>query len=466
MFGFFGGQENEDLNKITENFNNDPTNISNVFRELTDYFKGKNAQVIADKKSLELSIKDHKDVYDNIIQIIAKVRNEDGNYKYKTDSIISTHEFFKHFLYSLIGVNYHYSQYYNQIELKINDITKKFNGFYTCECIFGKNYEAMKKSIDDYYNHDKEIIKEFEKYIKDNKDLTTLIVNIKKLQVLSLINLCGVKIVENHSKVKNITQKITTYSKTGTPETINIIPPEIIKLLIDKTNAIANAQNIGENLEDILNFAQTEENIDLPEIRNDEKGEEPNGDISRKSAKKLPEPGKGKIMKTGQGEYYKQLSEIVMSIPTYPEMRQFISGEFGVELDFPKYQIDIEINKFMDNRDNAIKNSSKNTASLFAKNLKAYGNGITLVNSRVSNNEDLNTYADNVKKVADMLNDLLNVSDKDIDTKKVGDILKEKGYDINATIAPIKTKNMAGGSQQYHKKYLKYKAKYMQLKNN
>lgn len=453
MFGFFGGQENKRLDDIIKNFNEN--DIKGTFTKLIDYFRDNQNTVDKTKTSLELNIEEHKIIYDKIISVIANKKDNNGNFIYK-NSDIAYHPFFKYFLISLIGVNYHASEYYSIIELKEENIKKKFNGFYTCECIFNpNNYGQLRGHIEGYYKNDVEIVKKFGEFIGQTENVETLIINIKKMQVLSLIDLCNVKRTEKVTEIKEIEKIITkTVTEKGEPAK-PYIPQEIINLLNAK---------LGESF-DIkqLELSDIEEKI--------EKEEKKENDILKKSKKLPQQPNKNvvipiKDIKTGKGEYFRMLSNIIGDIPNYTQMRESIYSKYELALDFPKYRVEgVEINKFGDNKRKAEDDTNKETVVTFAKNLRDFSSGITIINSQVLNNEDLNMYAKNIKDVASMIADLVNVSDNDINTKKVDTIFKEKGYDINGVISKIKT-NQDGGNKQYHKKYLKYKAKYMQLKNN
>jgi hypothetical protein len=238
-------------------------------------------------------------------------------------------------------------------------------------------------------------------------------------------------------------------------------------------------------LDDILNIAQTEENINLPDIRIDENEEkkednkeEKNDDVIQKSKKLPPQPNKlqePQNLSDIKGDYLKIVVSISRRIPPFSHMLDKLSK---INPQFSAKEI-ININNYYDAYNNNNKNININDLKAYIQALSDFSNVILSKFKKVSNPNTMQgekefKYGGDVEKVADILNGLMNDINNIKPNETVADRLKtaynKNDYDLLISALDDPDLNMSsnqiGGSQQYHKKYLKYKAKYMQLKNN
>lgn len=201
---------------------------------------------------------DHDNFYKkNIVPIAnASIPSEKDKtlkvYQYRYTPELANHEFFKHFLISLVNVN-HYDE---RTKINVSDINKIFNGFNTLECIFA-NSQQLKKSHEAYIEADKNLIQQLNKPL--NKTSIDIMINIIKqysiMQVLSYIDLC------NTQRLKIKIKKIT----------------EIVPQVIDKNNE---AVITDEILNSILN-SYSKKLQTINDLKKQQMGNVPDVDITR-----------------------------------------------------------------------------------------------------------------------------------------------------------------------------------------
>jgi hypothetical protein len=485
MFSFmgYGGQENLKLKQIIDKFEENKDKITldiinNVFDVLIKYFIENESSVLQTSKSLPLNIEDHKQIYDRIIKVIADIRGEKGGKNmFKHEPTICNHNFFKFFLTSLIGVNYHASEYYREILFEAPHITKKFNGFYTCECIF-LNYDKMVNNIREYYTHDSNIIKELGPHMKTTKNIDKLIINIKKMQVLSLLNLCAVKRVEKYTTIKNIVETKLVPGENGQIIEKEVIPQSLIDVLNAKLEASSRINNdlAVTEIEEEFAMKPTEENIKKQndngnqQIIND-KSEKKYGKRNMKKVPEIPkkleqvpksiEHNNSKPLVMGDAKYIPTLINLSKQIPSFHIIAQILGINTNVQTQIRL--LDSEVT-YESNQKNT------NDITILSEYRNVLHNFITKINPIVSNDKKKSIV--DFARIETLLLELLQLdmpNEDPIVSEVLNTTQKQEKFDaLEKLIILVKTqiKNQAGGSKSYESKYLKYKAKYMQLKHN
>ncbi len=227
-------------------------NMSAVINKIEGVFRVNNNKIVAiDKLDELLNIELWKlcaKIYNNIIRHIAEKKQlndtKDGiqyTYMYKYKDEFSHNIFWKHFITFILKLNFHGQ---NDIPFNIELVTKKFNGFKTCECIFS-NLVELNKKINKLIVNDGLLIN----YLLNGKEKgdsveakERLIRNLKLEQFLSVIDLCG------NDKTIEIIKFIKgkhTRGADGRVDTVYKIPEEILHLINNKLESTHQIKQTG-----------------------------------------------------------------------------------------------------------------------------------------------------------------------------------------------------------------------------
>lgn len=471
---------NKDISKKSGNPQKEPVKFDNIDKNgVMKYFDnlGKDLENITlDNKTWGF----HKNMYvNNILPISNQEFTKDINgqkhkiYKFKYDKDIFEHKFFKQFLISLVSVNRHTIKSDDKVKINItiDDIGKKFNGFTTLECIFN-NESALEKSYNNYVNADKALIAQLDKTfeIGAKQIMMDIIKQFCRMQVLSYIELCDVKShnIRIGTIEKIIKEQIPT--KDGTP----YIPADILKTILEKIKLVNdhNSLNFGE-LEDFEKqkkpvVYRSDKDIVYDGIVYDEKISKILNEVPKKEEPKKEEP-KQLPQNPSLKKYQDELDKIIKTIPSFTEINNTVVTKLKEHLVEDNVDTTEVTKKLYENRDTRSKALLKDplnskTVNDYLKILKeAYDN----INARKKPGMGNPVY--NFAIELNKIHDNLETIQKAIDSGKEDDIKKnfdELIKNINNSIKYIKdpVTVIKGGEDKYKHKYLKYKAKYLQTK--
>lgn len=424
----------------------------------------------------------HKEMYiKNILPFanVESVKVVDGQnykiYKFKYDKEIYEHPFFKHFLISLVSVNRHEIKDNVEklkIETKIDEIKKNFNGFTTLECIFN-NEKALETSYNEYVKADQNLIAQLSKTFEAGaKDVMVKIIKAFCLmQVLSYIELCDVK--SHNIRIKTIEKiiKEQVNGKDGKP----YIPADILKAILDKIQKVNDHNNLNFGVLD--DFEKQKKDViyrNEKDIVYDEKiskilDEVPKKDEPKKDEPKKDEPKPLPVNPEIQ-KYQIKINDIIKTIPKFSVMNNTVVDKLKDFIAKDDNQTTETTKKIYENRDIRLatlltKPVTSETTKEYLKLLEETYNNINARHTKSVGNPVYN-YAMELKKIHDSLQEMQkNVDDKN-DAKLKQDFEKQVET-INKSIEYVKnpvTVIKGGSDDVYKRKYLKYKAKYLQTK--
>lgn len=219
---------------------------------------------------------------------------------------IRNHVFFKNFIAGpLLRLNYHLSpkhpQNQEKIQLDVGTITKSFNGFDTCRCIFEneKQYKELKGRINDYIKIDAEMCTFIDEKIEsfENSDAGfEMVKQIKLNQFFSLIDLCRINRKNEIEKIIKIIETIRREpGKPGEPT----IPSDLIKLIVDKLTKVNEINQM--NFEDMDEMDETLTETVAKSGKKHEPVRTTNGVITSESGVQSPKAAR-ELIETGNKE--------------------------------------------------------------------------------------------------------------------------------------------------------------------
>lgn len=403
----------------------------------------------------------------------------------KNDDSTKIHKFFKEFLMGpVLRLNYHYSTGNRSMDLNETLITKKFNGFTTCVCIF-ENLAKLQGKITEYILIDEQLhnfVNTNIQYFGNVSNAYKMVIQLKLEQFLTLIDLCRINTKTGIEKLIKIINEIPS----GEPGTKSEIPKDLINLLVRK---LRNVNDVNQ-----MDFADRDETFTEMFGQYEKEGkkekEEGNKGKEKEKEKKETESSDSRIQEYINDtltqrkkieEYQNDIAKLIDRIPTSKIMFENLT-----KLNNNKPILTSFTPNISENGQNAVRQKS-NTDSVddfnnhvvnYLKELKNFIESLktNTINAEISVNKYIAVLG-NVHQSLKDINSVINTITKatqlhDYDERYADFMVKKdnKGHTVSDNIDYLEKVNIElqsgtkTGGTDYHK-YIKYKTRYLSLKH-